>query len=169
MDIEDLKLNRPDVSMANRIKAVFEDDPQISIEYVNATEDQYAKIILKISNSTKAVAIGKILPEKYDISLPLLVEVVDTSKMDGDVVRAAFSGNPHFKNYVEITNELTKETYHICVFKEEVIKFLNDNAASLNGYEFRLMQDLCEEIAPVPKLIYTTDDGLPFSKLIINS
>lgn len=160
--MNNVKLNRPDVSLGNRIKAVFDDDPQISVEYVNATSGKCAKIILSVTNSEKASALRKLLPEKYDISSPLEVEVKDTSEMSGDVVRAAFEGNPHFKDYVEITNQLTLEIYHVCIFKEEVIKFINNNAVSLNGYEFRLMQDLAGEVMDVPKLMYTTDDGLPY-------
>lgn len=163
MKKENAKLNRPDVSLANRIKAIFVDDPQINIEFKIATEDTISKLIISVSNSQKASAIRKILPERYNISLPLKVEVKDTSDMDGNIIRAAFEGNPHFKDYVEITDPLTLETYHICIFKEEVIKFQNDNASSLHGYEFRLMEDLTKEILDVPKLLITTDDGIPYT------
>lgn len=157
-----VEANRPDFSLANRIRIIFDQDPQVSADFVNATNDSPAKIILSVSNSNKAAAIRKMLPEKYNISLPLLVEVKDTSEINGNTVKNAFNGNPHFKDFIEILDPLTGTSYPVCIFKEEVIKFKNDNGGSLHGFEFRLMEDLCKEVFEVPKLIFTTDDGLPY-------
>ena len=160
-----LQSNRPDVGLANRIIAIFKDDPEVKSEFNIARGGKCSKLILNVNNSKKASAIRKLLlpvynQETFDISLPLEVEVKDASEMCGDVIIDAFSGNPHFKEYIEIPDPFTGEEFHVCIFKNEVIQFENDNAASLHGFEFRLMQDLCKEVADIPKLIYTTDDGI---------
>lgn len=158
-----VELNRPDVSLANRIKAMFEADSEVAMDYIDADDENCAKLILNVTNAEKAAALRKLFPRRYNISLPLEIEINDSIPMSGDVIKAAFKGNPHFKDYCEFTNALTLETYHLCIFKEEVIKFLNDNAGSLHGYEFRLMEDLAKEVFDIPKLLFTTDDGLPYT------
>ena len=159
---KDVNAARPDVSLGNRIRSMFQDDPDtVSITYNQASEDQVAKIIIKVKDMIKAAAIRKILPKRYDISLPLDVEVIDASEMDGLTIEKAFEGNPHFKQYLEIKNPLMSDPFHVCIFNEEVIKFKNDNGGSLHGYEFRLMEDLAREVAPITGLFYTTDDGIP--------
>ena len=162
MSKKDVNSARPDVSLGNRIRSVFQDDPDVvSITFNQASDTQYAKIIIKVKDMIKAAAIRKILPKRYDISLPLDVEVIDASDMDGFVIERAFQGNPHFKQYIEIKNPLMSDPFHVCIFNEEVIKFKNDNGGSLHGYEFRLMEDLAREVAPITDLFYTTDDGIP--------
>lgn len=159
--------NRPDVDLANKIKAMFEGDPYIEMEYIDATEKDEAILKFKVSNSKKAAAIKKILPSRYGegfTSLPLNIVVEDVTNINAETIVDAFKGNPHFKDYIEITDPLTGETYHICIFKKEVLQFKNDNAGSLHGYEFALMEQLAKDWLNVPKLIYTTDDEMPIDE-----
>lgn len=160
--MSDTTYNRPDFCLANRLKAIFNDDPEVDVEYIASSEVVPSKVILKVNNRIKASAIRRILPERYNTGLPLEVEVNDTSNMSGDVIVDAFKGNPHFKDYIELVNQITLQEFHVCIFKEEVIKFPNDNGGSLNGYEFRLMEDLARELIDIPTLSFTTDDGLPY-------
>lgn len=160
--MENMKYNRPDFCLANRLKAIFGDDPEVEVEYIAASEVVPSRVILKVNNRVKASAIRRILPERYDSGLPLEVEVKDCSDMNGNVIVDAFTGNPHFKDYIELINQITLQEFHVCIFKEEVIKFPNDNGGSLNGYEFRLMEDLARELIDIPTLSFTTDDGLPY-------
>ena len=161
---KDLEANRPDVSLANRIKAIFEDDPQIKMEYRNATHETLGKVTIHVyGNERKATAIKKLLKPLYDeIAQPLEVEVVDESGIYEDTVVDAFTGNPHFSEFINIQHPLDPTTvFHVCIFKKEVIQFKNDNGSSLHGYEFRLMEDLCKQIIDDPLLIFTTEDDIP--------
>ena len=155
---------RPDISRANRIKSMFEGDSEVSFQFVSKKGKECSKLIMSVDNAQKAAALRKLLPEKYeDISIPLEVVIKDVSTISSEDVKAAFKGNPHFKDYIEIVDPLSGQKFHVCIFKEEVIKFLNDNGGSLHGYEFRLMEDLAREAMNTFQLIFTTDDGLPYS------
>lgn len=99
-----------------------------------------------MNNSKKASAIRKLLlpiynQETFNISLPLEVEVNDTSEMCDvrDVIIDAFSGNPHFKEYIKKYDPFTGEDIHICIFKNEVIQFKNDMLVYID-----LNLDLCK-------------------------
>ena len=160
---KELKANRPDVTLANRIKAIFEDDPDIKMEYINATEGVHGKVILHVNNQRKAAAIRKLLKPCYDeITQPLDVEVKDETGIYDDTVIDAFTGNPHFSEFINIPSGLDPtQFFHVCIFNKEVIQFRNDNGSSLHGYEFRLMEDLAEEVIDAPLLLFTTEDGIP--------
>ena len=124
---------------------------------------KYGKIILHVNNQNKACAIRKLLRYRYDeIGTPLDVEVKDTTGICDATIIDAFSGNPHFSEFINIPNPVNPEdVIHVCIFQKEVIQFHNDNAGSLHGFEFRLMQDLAGEIIDVPALIFTTEDDVP--------
>lgn len=165
VNIGNVELNRPDLSIANRIKAIFEQDSNVIVEYVPGEDDVNSKVVISVNSSAKAASLRKILPETYDVSIPLDVEINDISSINGEDIVTVFGTNRHFKDYVEITNPITQQTFHVCIFKEEVIKFPNGNGGSIHGYEFRLMEDLAKEIFDVPALIFTTDDGLPINEI----
>lgn len=160
-------MNRPDVDMANKIGAIFKDDPDITISYIDAIEKRGkeptpGRLVMKIDNMSKAAAIRHLLPEQYDLgSMKLNIDITDTSKdINANIIKAAFNGNPHFKEYRDIVNPFTQYTYHVCIFEKEVIQFENDNGGSLHGFESRIMEDLCREVLNVPLILYTTDDGI---------
>lgn len=156
--------NRPDVTIANRIKAMFDANPQIKMQYIDATHETLGRVIVHVyNNERKATAIRKLLKPLYDeITTPLEVEVVDESGVYKDTIIDAFEGNPHFSEYMDIPTPLDPEQFfHVCVFNKEVIQFKNDNGGSLHGYEFRLMENLAREVMGQPMLYYTTEDGVP--------
>ena len=159
---KDVNMNRPDVTAANRIKAIFDDDPYITTTYVNAENGKPAKLILDVHSIGKAAALKHILPKRYEFGgMKLDIEVNDTStNINEDIIKAAFENNPHFHKYETIRNELTGNEYHLCIFKKEVIQFPNDNGGSLHGTESRLMEDLCREMLSenTGNLLYSTDD-----------
>ena len=162
--MKEISSNRPDVTLANRIKAIFEDDPQIELEYHNATKASNGKVTLHVCNQRKAAAIKKLLKTCYDnIATPLDVEVIDESGTCDETVIDAFTGNPHFSEFINIRSDLDpSQIFHVCIFNKEVIQFKNDNGGSLHGYEFRVMEDLAREVInDKPLLFFTTEDGVP--------
>ena len=165
--MNDFDANRPDFMLANRLKTVFVDDPDVECEYVIGKHGENSKIIINVRNSRKASAIRKIVPKRYDeekTAYPLDVEVNDTSGIDKETTFDAFTGNPHFKDFIDVINPLMQEPFHVCIFNREVIQFKNDNGGSLHGFEFRLMEDLARETLDIPMIFFTTDDGLPYER-----
>lgn len=161
-DNNELELNRPDVSFANRIRAMFIDDPEIEMQYYDATDITNGKLTINVNNITKAAALRHVIMPEYEFgNIILEVEINDTSTyIDANIIEAVFTGNPHFKEYKEIIDPTGELDFHVCIFNKEVIQFKNDNGGSLHGYEFRLMEDLAREVMPVAQLFYTTDDGI---------
>ena len=164
--MNDVTTNRPDVMYANRIKAIFNDDPQVDVTFQMPKGNEHGKCIVKVKDETKAAAIRKLLKPCYDSALPLDVEVIDDTIISKDTIINAFTGNPHFQEYMDIPSLDPTQFYHVCIFNEEVIKFPNDSGCSLHGYEFRLMEDLAREMlvnneGAAQPILYTTDDGLP--------
>ena len=157
---KDVNYNRPDIHVANEIKAIFEDDPYITAEVV--TIEDGSILTFKVSNYKKAAGIRKILEEKYEVgNLTLLVKVIDTSPMNEEVVHDVFDSNPHFNRFVTISNPLDPTVkYRVCIFNKEVIQFPNDNAGSLHGMESTIMEDLCKEYINVLGILYSTDDEI---------
>ena len=156
--------NRPDVMYANRIKAIFDDDPQVDVVFQMPEGEEHGKCIVTVNNETKAAAIRKLLKPCYESALPLDVEVVDGTDITKVTIENAFMGNPHFQEYRDIPTINPSQFFHVCIFNEEVIKFPNDNGGSLHGYEFRIMEDLAREITvnnELQPILYTTDDGIP--------
>ena len=156
----ELKLNRPDIHMANEIKAIFEDDPNVSAE-VNTIEDG-SILTFKVNEYKKAAGIRKMLEEKYEIgNLTLEVKVVDISSMNEDIVHDVFDSNPHFNRFTVIPDPLDPNVeYRLCIFNKEVIQFPNSNAGSLHGMESTIMEELCKKYINVAGVIYTTDDEI---------
>lgn len=151
--------NRPDVSMAYRIRAVFGDDPDISIDI--DTSSSSTTMTMLVNNSKKAYSLKHLLNDEYEYGgLKLVIDVIDTgeAEINSELIRNAFEGNPHFKEYKDII--IMNETFHVCLFNKEVIQFQNNNGGSLHGFETRVMEDLAREVMPVPKLLYSTDDGI---------
>ena len=151
---------RGDVSTAHRIIAIFGDDPEIetNLEY----GDEISTLTITVNNSKKAAAISKLLPKKYEFAnIQLIVKVEDSSdtEVTPDVIKDALEGNPHFKELKEVVIPIIEAKAYVCIFNKEVIQFLNDNASSLHGFEFRIAEDIAREVFKGSQIFYTTDDG----------
>ena len=141
---EKLELSSPWVIYMNKLKALFEKDPEIHIDY----NEEEPEIVLLVDNPTKAAALGELLPFSVDFgNVTLFITVVPANKSYklSDLYRVAFTGNPVFKSLESITSDLGFPANY-CIFKNEVVQYPADNLSSYCGVESTLYEDLAREV-----------------------
>lgn len=140
-----MKLSPPWVTYVNKIKALFEGDPDIKFQF---DEDEYSLKIF-VEDPDKADALMKLLPlqkEFGNVILKIAVIPADDGEVDYMALfRAAFKGNP---NVADITSVETPFGYSVnfVVFKKEVVQFFNDDISDLNGLCSTLNEDIAREV-----------------------
>ena len=148
-----LKFAPPWVTFANKVKAMFGDDPDITVVYENAVP----KVIVTVNDAQKAAAIAALLPTEKKIGNVTLY--VDVTTPDGsplgevsvpaekaELFETAFKNNPAFSftrcvDYAFITNKIT-----YVVFANRVVQFFNDNLNDNFGNISTLHQEIAKDI-----------------------
>ena len=142
VSIGNVELNRPDLSIANRIKAIFEQDSNVIVEYVPGEDDVNSKVVISVNSSAKAASLRKILPETYDVSIPLDVEIKDISSINGEDIVLKSEGNQLF-SYTYVTDAVKGILYTL--FYGE-----NGEAYNVSDEKFDItLRDLAQEIAEI--------------------
>lgn len=151
------KLQPPWNAYVNKIKALLENDPEIRIEYNEATP----AVMLYVENSVKADALQQLLgTEKTFGNVSLTITVIPANKeFEGkvDILEAALKGNPivtQIESYDAFGDKMT-----FCEFKKEVIQFPNDDFSDRYGNYNGLAEDIAREIfvgAIIPQINYCT-------------
>ena len=154
-DVKDvrLRLSPPWVTYANKIKAMFQNDPEIKIEYSEPPE-----IKLYVSNERKAVAIYLLLPTHKDIgNVTLNITVIPpngdieslVNNEDFDSIKelfdVAFDSNPVYAYSKEIIGVFSNPFVYV-VFKNKVVQFFNDNLNDIHGLISTLYEDIAREL-----------------------
>lgn len=146
-----LKFAPPWVTFANKVKAMFGDDPDNTVVYENAVP----KVIVVVNSAEKAAAIAALLPTEQKIgNVTLYIEVTtsdgspigEAPKESAELFETAFKNNPAFSftrcvDYAFITNEIT-----YVVFANRVVQFFNDNLNDNFGNISTLYQEIAKEI-----------------------
>lgn len=128
----------------NELKAMFEQDNDISIRYDD--ENKEAKIY--VAKASKADALAKILKSEKEFgNIKLKITVVPPNENDFDILDLfddAFNGNPALSFVMPIESPIGKHRY--VVFKNKVVQFYNDQLDDLNGNKSTLFQDIAKDI-----------------------
>ena len=148
-----LKFAPPWVTFANKVKAMFGDDPDTTVVYENAVP----KVIVTVNGTNKAAAIAALLPTEKKIgNVTLYVEVttrdgsplgeVSVPAEKAELFETAFKNNPAFSftrcvDYAFITNKIT-----YVVFANRVVQFFNDNLNDNFGNISTLYQEIAKDI-----------------------
>lgn len=148
-----LRLSPPWVTYANKIKAMFQNDQEIKIEYSELPE-----IKLYVSNERKAVAIYLLLPTHKDIgNVTLNITVIPpnddveslVNNEDFDSIKelfdVAFDSNPVYAYSKEIIGVFSNPFVYV-VFKNKVVQFFNDNLNDIHGLISTLYEDIAREL-----------------------
>lgn len=140
--MSELKLSSPWVTYKNEIKAMFEGDPNIRIQY---DEDKY-EIRLYVDKQSKYDALEKILKHEQTFgNVTLKITVIPPNDVDIlDVFDDAFVGNEALQYTLPIESPLG--THRFVVFKNEVVQFFNDQLDDLNGNKSTLFQEIAKDI-----------------------
>ncbi len=155
-----LKISPPWVTYVNEIIALFDEDPQIAINY----NDKKRSLVLATNNGNKAEALRRLLPWQKEFGNVILKIGIDgpTTNIafptNEDLFNTAFEGNPAFAYAISIEGILTNFTY--VVFKNTVVQFFNDNLNDIHGIVSTLYQDIAAEIfedANLFAVCYNTD------------
>lgn len=160
-----IKLAPPWVTFVNEIKAMFENDPEISIVYDN----EEVAVRLYVDNAKKAEAIALLLPEeKWCGNVALSISVIPANgqnfealtKITNDTVFSiAFEKNPVFAYSKTITGILSNNITYV-VFKNRVVQFFNDNLNDIHGNVSTLYEDIARDLfneTILQGLFYCTD------------
>lgn len=125
----DLKLSPPWVIYANKVKAVFDGDPDVSVEY----DDDEVAVKLYVDNQEKADALARILPVTREFgNVALGIQVIpandDVSRVE--LFRRAFEGNPAVVEVASVPNPFGPAENHMVV-TPRVVQFPNDDIGTL--------------------------------------
>lgn len=149
------RLSPPWYIYVAEIKALFEGDPEVTVEY---DEEKY-EIKIFVNNQKKADALTQLLPMAVPFgSVILKVTVVppDNAKViDIELFETAFKGNAAFKS---VRKASTPFSFNYVVFAPRVVQFYSDNLGSPYGLTTTLYQNIAKEIFGEVKGIYFTTD-----------
>lgn len=154
-----IKLAAPWITFFNKIKAMFEQDPDIGIK----VDDKKYKITLRVRGQKKYEALRQLLPEEKTFgNVTAYVNIVpenEAKASTSDLFNDAFKGNPAFVATFPITDFFTNPVTYV-IFKKEVVQFYNDNGADPRGIESTLYQNIARDIFTDCKgALYCTDSN----------
>lgn len=138
-----MKLSPPWVNYYNEIKALFEQDPEITINF----DEETPKISLYVDNGRKADALTQLLPTEKDFgNVKLLIEVVpaDSETTKVSLIEDAFYGNPAL-SYV-YSADTPMGTFNYVVFEGKIVQYFNDDIGDINGNKTTLYQEIAKDV-----------------------
>ena len=154
--MEEIKMASPWVTYYHKLKCLFGDDPDVTMEY-----DEDNNVVKMLINSIdKANALTELLqPEVTFGNVTLKIQVIPANVEKGfaDLVDDAFRGNPHFKEFVRIQLQTNPICY--AIFKKEVAQFYNDNLGDAHGNITTLYEELAKEIIGQEDGVYFCTDN----------
>lgn len=146
-----LKILPPWTTVINKIKILFDGDPQIAcnVDY----DGKNPLIVLACNNGDKVTALQQILPTEFDFGNVKLNVVIDGTPSDRafrnkkELFETAFEKNPAFAYAVSpVDDGYNWFSMVYVVFKKEVVQFFNDNLNDCHGIISTLYQNIAEEI-----------------------
>ena len=131
--MEKVKLSPPWISFFREVEALFEEDPEIVIRYV----EEPLTIKLYVNNETKADALTQLLPtEKNFGGVTVYIQVIpadtDRKPNKAELFKAAFAGNPIFEEMIDVEGVFVNPIL-CCVLQIKVVQSYNNNLADSNG------------------------------------
>ena len=136
----------PWVSYAHKLKALFDPDPDIRIDYI----EDMNEVKLYIHGQKKYDALDYLLPKKKVFgNVTLYISLIPSNKMAGtsnisEIMKNAFEGNDIFSRVADAKTIFADATY--VMFHKEVVQYFDDNLADLNGMRSTLYQDIADEV-----------------------
>lgn len=161
MDI--LRIQSPWILTQGKLKALFGEDRGIRIE----CDDRSPAITLYVEDPAKADALARILPERYEfgsVKMPVTVKPANPGtrtefKGTGDVLAAAFAGNPVVSQIRPVSKGFFRNLTY-CVFRNEVVQFFADNLGDINGFCSTLMEYIARDLLrDVEDVFFCTSAG----------
>lgn len=141
---EKLKLSTPWVTYYRYVYALFDEDPEVAVTFVEPERT----LKLYVENDIKAQALEKLLPaEKSFGNVTVKTQIIPSN--DGNttdaLLRHAFSGNPILSRIVTAEGILTNPISYVA-FEPSIIQFWNDDLSDLNGVCTMLPHDVAKKV-----------------------
>jgi len=148
-----LKLEAPWYTYQKKVKALFEQDPDIIVGDVNELTDgktNYA-FDIEVRNHEKFVALDRVMPEVVEfgnvtLGITLYDEENSVITEDGiEIFTTIFKGNPLVEDIKDVV-DFTGTRHGFVCFKPQVVQFFDDDISDFNGNWSGLAQDIAREI-----------------------
>lgn len=164
-----LKLAPPWITYRERLKALFEKDPGVTVGDIEK-RPYGLKLTIRVESAAKADALTRLMDREVcfgDVALE--VKIVPANAGEGlpddargiAVVMAAFDGNAA----VTVIRAVSKGLFHdmtYVVFRREVVQYPADNLGDVNGSESTLMETIAREMLPrADGVFFCTSNGGP--------
>lgn len=143
--INNVKLSPPWITFVNELKALFENDPDVHIEF---SDDECATVKLYVERPEKCDALTQLLPPVkefgyYKLYIKVIPANLKTTPTE-DIIRYAFKGNPILENTMVIPSPFGDMIY--AVFAKKVVQFPNDDMSDPNGLESTLYENIAKDV-----------------------
>lgn len=138
------KLSSPWNIYEHKLEALFEQDPDITIDY----DEMKKEVKFYVEDNQKANALMQILPSEKTFSNVTLKITIIPANIDSkrfDLYELAFRNNP-IVSYTDSVPAPTGGAFNFMVFEKAVIQFFNDDITDINGVESTLYQNVAKEI-----------------------
>ena len=159
------KLSPPWATYVNELKALFGNDPDISIDY----DEDECEVKLFVENVEKATALTYLLPiEKYFGNVSLYISIIPANEQDflefdrisyKELFDIAFDCSPVYAFSKEVRG-LYNNPFTYVVFKNKVVQFFNDNLNDIHGLVSTLYEEIARDVfedACIEGVFYNTD------------
>ena len=155
---ERMKLTPPWIGFFNKLEALFKEDPEITLRYV----EEPTAVKLYVNNPYKAAALEKLLPTSKNFGGKIIyIDVVPANKEEipkAVLFKTAFEGNPIFREMIDIEGVFVNPV-HDCMFAKEVAQYWDDNLNDPHGNVSTLYQDIAKEVFEDSEgVIFCTDE-----------
>ena len=141
------KLSPPWVDYYNKINALFEKDPDVSIVF----DEDAKEIRFYIEKKEKQNAIAHILPASVEFGNVVLKIMIVPSDDNGedksfiDWFKDAFDGNECVLDIKTGAIPLTSSISYV-IFKKEVVQYFNDDLTTYSGFKSTLYEDIAKDV-----------------------
>lgn len=144
-----LKISPPWVTTYNELKAMFDPDPDIEIEYDNDERE----VTFIVTNPEKAAALEYILPEYYSFGTVWLNIIVEAPNgmanlafpNNKELFDILFNRNPVYAFSYAVSGIFSNSIVYV-VFKNKVVQFFNDNLNDIYGNMSTLYQEIAKDL-----------------------
>ena len=140
---EDLKLGTPWTIYANRVKALFEYDKDVRVEYDYETR----KLVVHVDGSDKAESIKRLLPSSMtygNVVLSIAIVPSDLLGTEEDLFRKAFEGNPALESVVESCGPAGDVSY--ALFAPAITQIHEDDLSEFDGMKTITYAELAKSV-----------------------
>ena len=164
----DMQLRSPWVIYHEKLKALFDEDPEVSVEFNGSSSSP--KFTIRVDGAKKADALSRLVAPSVEfgsVTCKVCVvpgnagETLPDDASAADVAAAAFGGNPVVAQVRQMSKGLFRNLAY-CVFRNEVVQYPADNLGDINGNESTLMEEIAREVLSAPaggQIYFCTSSG----------